>query len=394
MKNQYDEVPINYRKTLFIIKGEVKSDVEAMKKSGTLTSIKYANKEKTYNYSDKNVRIFKVLEKLSNETTKIWVDEREVDYQFAQVFLEHIRIVYRKGNFGVYEKGRVKIEKSALHNSSTKKNFDYLRELAELNPLEHNGTKLLSKNYGKCFVRKQSVLADYLKGNLLQNAEPIYEVPIFPFGFNISQKEAVEKAFQNKISIIEGPPGTGKTQTILNIIANAVMHNRKIAIVSSNNSATSNVFEKLQKYGLSFFAAFLGGTVEEGVGRKKYFLDHQAEIPDLADWNKNQQQKETLLTKIHELYADLQSKLSLRNQLARLEQRYEEIRLEYKYFKEDYGKQFDPDAQIILRKKLSSQSFMELWIRYENLLEQNKQFNFWRQLVNRFKLGIKNQDIY
>ena len=48
MKIQYDEVPINYRKTLFIIKGEVKSDVEAMKKSGTLTSIKYANKEKTY----------------------------------------------------------------------------------------------------------------------------------------------------------------------------------------------------------------------------------------------------------------------------------------------------------------------------------------------------------
>ena len=42
---------------------------------------------------------------------------------------------------------------------------------------------------------------------------------LFPFGFNISQKNATEKALRNNASIIEGPPGTGKTQTILNIIA-------------------------------------------------------------------------------------------------------------------------------------------------------------------------------
>lgn len=168
MKNHYDEIPLNYRKTLFIIKGEVKSDVESMKKSGNSTSIKYANKEKIYNYSGKNVKIFKILEKISHETTKIWVDESEIDYQFAQIFLEHIRIVDRNGDFRVYEKSRVKIEKTALNNSSAKKNFDYLKELAELNLLEYNGTKRLSKNYSKCFVRTESVLADYLKGNLVQ----------------------------------------------------------------------------------------------------------------------------------------------------------------------------------------------------------------------------------
>lgn len=394
MINHFNEIPINYRKTLFIIKGEVKSDVELVQKSRFLISIKYINRKEPYNYSTKNVEIFKGIEEISNEITKIWLDESEIDYQFAQVFSEHIRIVYENEYFEVYEKSRVKIEKSALDNSSAKKNFDYFKELAELNPLEYKGTKLLIKNYTKCFVRKQSVLADYLKGNLVGNAEPIFDIPIFPFGFNLSQKGAVEKVFQNKISIIEGPPGTGKTQTILNIIANAIMHNKKVAVTSSNNSATSNVFEKLQKYDLSFFAAFLGGTVEEGVSRKKDFINHQSEIPDLAGWEKNQKQKETLLKEIQELYTDLQSKLSLRNQLAKLEQKYEEIRLECKYFIEDYGKQFDSNTEIILRKKLSSQNFMELWIRYENLLEQNKRFNFWRQLVNRFKLGIKNQDIY
>ena len=45
-------------------------------------------------------------------------------------------------------------------------------------------------------------------------------IPIFPFGCNNSQYQAVKKAMENQISVIQGPPGTGKTQTILNIIAN------------------------------------------------------------------------------------------------------------------------------------------------------------------------------
>ena len=40
------------------------------------------------------------------------------------------------------------------------------------------------------------------------------------------------------------PNGTGKTQTILNIIANAVLNGQSVAVVSSNNAATKNVYEK------------------------------------------------------------------------------------------------------------------------------------------------------
>ena len=40
------------------------------------------------------------------------------------------------------------------------------------------------------------------------------ECLIFPFGCNSSQYKAVLNAINNKLSVIEGPPGTGKTQTI------------------------------------------------------------------------------------------------------------------------------------------------------------------------------------
>ena len=53
--------------------------------------------------------------------------------------------------------------------------------------------------------------------------------------------------------MIQGPPGTGKTQTILNIIANILVQGKTVMVVSNNNSATANVLEKLQKYGLDLF---------------------------------------------------------------------------------------------------------------------------------------------
>lgn len=53
---------------------------------------------------------------------------------------------------------------------------------------------------------------------------------IFPFGLNESQLMAVERAFSSQISVIEGPPGTGKTQTILNIVANILIQNKTVAI--------------------------------------------------------------------------------------------------------------------------------------------------------------------
>ena len=89
-------------------------------------------------------------------------------------------------------------------------------------------------------------LAKYLNPSTVHtfNKKENY-IPIFPFGCNNSQYQAVKKAMENQISVIQGPPGTGKTQTILNIIANIILKGKTVQIVSNNNSATNNVYEKL-----------------------------------------------------------------------------------------------------------------------------------------------------
>ncbi|QSP94825.1 DUF2726 domain-containing protein [Marinobacter salinisoli] len=83
---------------------------------------------------------------------------------------------------------------------------------------------------------------------------------IFPFGLNESQLEAVEGVFSSQVSVIEGPPGTGKTQTILNILANIVLRDETVAILSNNNTAVENVYEKLEQERLDFLVARLGNS--------------------------------------------------------------------------------------------------------------------------------------
>lgn len=75
----------------------------------------------------------------------------------------------------------------------------------------------------------RSMLSNYIDGVNPPVTAP-QETLIYPFGCNESQKLAVETTLRNSISIVEGPSGTGKTQTILNIIANLIALNKTVAM--------------------------------------------------------------------------------------------------------------------------------------------------------------------
>ena len=171
---------------------------------------------------------------------------------------------------------------------------------------EETGEKLLSKKFDKIsFVGSDVALAKYLNPSSLQGKRTEREyIPIFPFGCNNSQYKAVKNAMENQISVIQGPPGTGKTQTILNIIANILMQGKTVQIVSNNNSATENVYEKLSslKYNLGFIAATLGSSKN-----KKLFVEHQdAAYPDFSSW-KTGEDPSVLQKEIAEQFSQLKS---------------------------------------------------------------------------------------
>ena len=212
----------------------------------------------------------------SNPLTEIKSNEvlsfRETEKYFEIIFKTSKELY-------TYKKESVSIVSVADISESGMKRFGYLIKLAEIIGMQNErGVNSLLEQYRSInFIPENNMLAAFLTGKLHAYEKSMKQVFIFPFGYNLSQKKAVERAFSNTLSIIEGPPGTGKTQTILNIIANAIMSGSRVAVVSSAFEAMENVYEKLQKHKFDFIAAKLGNF--ENI---KSFIESQTALPDMS----------------------------------------------------------------------------------------------------------------
>ncbi len=74
-----------------------------------------------------------------------------------------------------------------------------------------------------------------------------------PISADSSQLEAILAADQNQSFVLHGPPGTGKSQTITNIIANSLYKGKKVLFVAEKMAALSVVKSRLEAIGLSPF---------------------------------------------------------------------------------------------------------------------------------------------
>lgn len=71
-------------------------------------------------------------------------------------------------------------------------------------------------------------------------------------GLNDSQQEAVQKIMSAKdIAIIHGPPGTGKTTTLVQAIRQTLQKEKQVLVCSSSNTAVDLLTEKLYREGIS-----------------------------------------------------------------------------------------------------------------------------------------------
>ncbi|HEV3116161.1 MAG TPA: AAA domain-containing protein [Gemmataceae bacterium] len=92
-------------------------------------------------------------------------------------------------------------------------------------------------------------LAD-LRAVLLGETAPAFGVPA-PYtpldpSLNASQQEAVRFALSaHDLAIIHGPPGTGKTTTVVELIRQAVRRGHKVLACAPSNLAVDNVLERL-----------------------------------------------------------------------------------------------------------------------------------------------------
>ena len=75
-----------------------------------------------------------------------------------------------------------------------------------------------------------------------------------PIAADASQLAAICAAGKGKSFILHGPPGTGKSQTITNIIANALYQGKSVLFIAEKMAALSVVQKRLEKIGLGPFS--------------------------------------------------------------------------------------------------------------------------------------------
>ena len=94
--------------------------------------------------------------------------------------------------------------------------------------------------------RKHSLLESFLLNEPIENAIETIDVDnlLCVTKLDDSQKKAIAEAMGSRISVITGAPGTGKTQVIENLLANALIRGKKVLVASKNNKAVDNVKDR------------------------------------------------------------------------------------------------------------------------------------------------------
>lgn len=394
-------IKMNTTKYMIIIKGEIKTrDVKFLEQDDASHKMNVTfNNRKTYSYTLDNVEFLENPKFLDPRKYHLSKDGKnffsvEAIYEFVGKNATYIHVCFKNNVERDYYKSQLDIQESYLNKKDAANVFDYIKETSKLSNLknESNGEQLLPKKFKKIsFLRSDVALTKYLNPKSLKESIDGEYMPIFPFGCNNSQYVAVKRAMENQISVIQGPPGTGKTQTILNIIANILIQGKTVQVVSNNNSATENVFEKLSssKYNLGFIVATLGKS-----DNKTNFINNQkTNYPDFTSW-KSDDIQDDFMQQVQEKSKKLKTVFDKQERLAQLNQELNRLKIERKYFNEYLNETNVTVDYTKYKRSMKSNKWMKLWQECQSISEVNKDIDFFLKLKFFFKYGLYNFSIY
>ncbi|WP_433193992.1 AAA domain-containing protein [Nocardia sp. CA-107356] len=243
---------------------------------GRLVHITYG-RNTTYHYGSDRVYIAGSPRQLPlDPQTEILIDGEFCDsaggaYHFNTPDGGWWHIFSHDGTWRACRTNQVEMVRNGAADPKSAAVLGYWRTLAGLLPAE--GRLLRQGLEQLTFVHADSVLHRFLIGGRMEQRKDTPVPRIYPFHTNLSQRDAIDNALRFPISAVDGPPGTGKTQTILNLIANILLDESKtVAVVSSNNAAVDNVREKLDGVGIGYVVANLGRSE-----KRRQFLSAQSQ---------------------------------------------------------------------------------------------------------------------
>ncbi len=90
-----------------------------------------------------------------------------------------------------------------------------------------------------------------------------YEFVHFPKPFNEEQKKIVEKIESNRVVLVKGPPGTGKSHTIANLICHFLAHGKRMLITCKSDTALRVLKSLIPEELRNFCVSIIGSGRDE-----------------------------------------------------------------------------------------------------------------------------------
>ncbi len=99
------------------------------------------------------------------------------------------------------------------------------------------------EEFGDLDIR-HSILWKFIHNQFNKN-NPFKKEILEVLPLNLEQKEAVKSALSADVTLIAGPPGTGKTQVVADLIINAAFNGQSVLFTSKNNNAVNVVVKRV-----------------------------------------------------------------------------------------------------------------------------------------------------
>lgn len=153
---------------------------------------------------------------------------------------------------------------------------------------------------------------------------PIIEV----LPLNSEQRQAIQQAMTAPLTVITGPPGTGKSQVVTNLLINAVWHGKRVVFASKNNKAVDVVESRVNNIGPRPILLRVGSNIYQ-TRLAEYLLTllsttaTQDDATAFDEANEIHHKIELQLSKLDEHERKL---VEARNKVDGLEQKFEAVR--------------------------------------------------------------------